>query len=129
MIAPHMPDSRTQMEGRATLSVVNALAMRSPRALAALAIGALLAGVVIARYAAGWWLAGVLAFGAAAAALAASADQWRGRIRARGAPRHAPLLAALTIYRACLALVALVSAILFVLIGVALAVGSIGVGG
>lgn len=111
------------------VSISSALATRSARTLAAVVIGALLAGVAVARYAAGWWLVGVLAFGVAAAALAASADQWRGCVQARGPSRYEALIVALTIYRACLALLALASAILFVLIGVALAVGSIGVGG
>lgn len=111
------------------LSVVSALATRSSRTLAALAMGALLAGVAIARYAAGWWLAGVIAFGVAAAALAASADQWRGRVREREPSQHRALIAALTGYRACLALLALASVILFALFGIALLVGNIGVGG
>ncbi|MFI5242255.1 MAG: hypothetical protein ACHQRL_04530 [Gemmatimonadales bacterium] len=129
MSAPHMPESRTQTDGRTTLSVVNALAAGSPRTPAALGMGALIAAVAITRYAASWWLAGVLALGVIAAALAASADQWRARVRTRDSSRYSTLIAALNIYRATLSVFAVISAILFVLIGLALTVGSIGVGG
>ena len=113
----------------ATPSLVDALASRSARSLAALALGALLAGLAVARLAPNWWLMGVLAFGMTSGALAASAQQWRARIRARGASGQMPLILVLSIYRTALSALAIASVLLFVLMGLALTIGSIGVGG
>ena len=100
----------------------------SSLALASVAVAALGATWLVARYAPGAWLGGVLAYSIAAAALAALADRRISALRARTAPRSGILLSLIGI-RLFTAGIAVCSAIAFALFLAATLMGNLGAGG
>jgi hypothetical protein len=120
------PDrARTPLSG----SIRDFLGRFSPAELTSVVAIALCVASGIAFYAPGWWLAGLLAFSIGAAALAGAADRRIAALVAPGMPHRLPITGALCVVRGLAAALATVSAIAFVLVAVAMVMGSPGADG
>lgn len=107
----------------------DALSRLPSPALSSIAAVAICVASVVAYYASAWWLAALLAFAIAAAALAVAADRQIMELPAREPSPRATLADTLAALRGFSVAVALLAAVSFVLIGIALVMRSPGAGG